>query len=61
MTVVTNRSPRRNRQKPAAKPVEIAVPYVVNVEKGRGRKPAADDPEAEARVAAFMKRVIRPR
>jgi hypothetical protein len=60
MPIVTNRGPRRNRQKPAAKPVEIAVPRVVKVERDRGRKPAVDDPEANARVAAFLKRMIRP-
>jgi hypothetical protein len=62
--IVTARAPRRKPPAKAALPIEIKAPRVVQTtRKGRARtvKKLAPDPEADARVAAFFARVIRPR
>ena len=64
MTIVTYR-PGPKRKRPAkAIPAGISGPRIVSAQKpGKGRKAPAevvDDPEADARVAAFFARMIRP-
>jgi hypothetical protein len=55
----------RHRPKRPAKPAqatEIKVPRIVqHTPRGRAWKPLPPDPEADARVAAFLSRMIRPR
>jgi hypothetical protein len=59
MTIVTTRP--RKRPKPA-QAAEIKVPRIVQqTPRGRAWKLPEPDPEAEARVAAFFARMIRPR
>ena len=59
MTIVTTRP--RKRPKPA-QAVEIKVPKIVqHTPRGRAWKLPKRDPEAEARIAAFFARMIRPR
>lgn len=54
----------RHRPKRPAKPAqaaEIKVPRIVqHTPRGRARKPLPPNPEADARIAAFFKRMIRP-
>jgi hypothetical protein len=65
MTIVTARPPKRRKPAQAA---TIAVSRIVqHTPRGRAWRlealpqAAGPDPEAEARVAAFMARMIRPR
>jgi hypothetical protein len=61
MTIVTARRPKRKPDQPAT----IAAPRIVqHTPKGRAwkvREPIEVDPETEARIAAFMARMVRPR
>lgn len=60
MTIVTARPPRRKPPKPSAKPrAEIAVPPIVKHPSKweRIEKPMERDPEAEASVIAFFRRM----
>lgn len=62
MTIVTSRHSRK-RARPA-QATEIKVPRIVqHTPRGRAwRLPALEpDPEADARIAAFFERMIRPR
>lgn len=61
--IVTSRPPRRRNPAKAAQAAEIAVPRVVqHTPKGRAwrLKELEPDPDADARVAAFFDRMIRP-
>jgi hypothetical protein len=61
MTIV-HTNPSRKRPQKAAQPVDIQVPRLVqHTPKGRALKPLELDPAADGRVAAFLKRMIRPR
>ena len=59
MTIVTARPPRKRPPKATAQPVEIASPRVVQhlPKWDRERKALPPDPEADARVAAFFRRM----
>jgi hypothetical protein len=60
MTIVTYR--RRKRPPKPAQAAAIKVPTIVqHTPRGRAWKLPEPDPEAEARVAAFFARMIRPR
>jgi hypothetical protein len=60
MIIVTIR-PRRKRTK-AGQAAAIKVPTIVqHTPRGRAWKLPPDDPEAKARVVAFLSRMIRPR
>jgi hypothetical protein len=63
MTIVTSRHRRKRPAKPA-QAATIAVPRIVqHTPRGRAWKvPALEpDPEADARIAAFLARMVRPR
>ena len=61
MSIVHYQRQGRRPPKPA-QAAKIKVPRIVqHTPKGRAWKPLADDPEAEARVAEFFRRMIRPR
>jgi hypothetical protein len=65
MTIINYR--HRPKRKPKAKAVASAItgPRIVSTSKpGKGAKPAKelpDDPEADARVAEFFQRMVKPR
>jgi hypothetical protein len=62
--IVTARPPKRTPPKKPTKPPIAARISAASVPGKRRYKPvadAADDPEAEARVQAFLARMIRPR
>jgi hypothetical protein len=63
MTIVTSRP--RKRPAKRAQAAEIKVPRIVqHTPRGRAWKvqaPIEPDPEADARVAAFLARMVRPR
>jgi hypothetical protein len=61
MTTIVYRR-RSKRPKKVAKPATITVPVVVSRPPGKYRKAAEgqSDPEGEAAVREFMRRMIRP-
>ena len=62
MTIIYTRAPKRQRR-PKPKPVASAVPAIVTLPGKRGpRKPVElpEDPEADAHVAAWFARNMRP-
>jgi hypothetical protein len=61
MTILTSRL--RKRPAKSAQVALIKVPRIVqHTPKGRAwRLPAPDDPEAKAKAAAFLERMIRPK
>jgi hypothetical protein len=62
MTIVTTRRPKRPAK--PAQAAKIAVPRIVqHTPRGKAWKlPALEpDPEADARIAAFLARMVRPR
>jgi hypothetical protein len=55
---------RHRPQRPSkpAQPAALAVPRIVqHTPRGMAWKPVVDDPEADARVAAFLARMVRSR
>jgi hypothetical protein len=59
MTIITYRH-RPKRKRPTKPPPEIPTPIVHAPKPGKRRRPELpDDPEADARVAAFFARMIR--
>ena len=65
MTIVTYQHRPKRKRPPKAAPAAITGPRIISAKTPgkvvRPRPEAVDDPEAEARVAAFFARMIRPR
>jgi len=61
MTIVTNSPPKRQRAKKRAQPMQLQ--QAVITARNPGKRVHAErgiDPEAEARVQAFLARMVRP-